>query len=300
MIKMNREDLIVLNDLVRVSSALSINRIKNYVIQVSKKENALIVENYQETGKYGVLLRKEMGTINKDEIISISDPDKLGEYLSRIADDDEVSLSVKDNIVLLKTKKDKLKLPCYDESEREIESRKRIGKSFTTKKYGDDDNQFTFYGREDPENPNPDAVCKIDLKKLKLKNISSIFEISYVTISAKNGKFSIGAKEKKITEIERTIKKEEKDAMDVEGECEIQIQDIDCINMLASYDGMTIVEMKEGFPLVLKKKLPKNRIGINYIISITEDIIEDEEVEDEVVVEEVEDDEDEDEDEEET
>ena len=70
--------------------------------------------------------------------------------------------------------------------------------------------------------------------------------------------------------------------MEIEGECEIRIQDIDCINMLTSYDGMTIVEMKEGFPLVLKKKLPKNRIGINYIVSITEDITEDEEeVEDE-------------------
>ncbi len=39
---------------------------------------------------------------------------------------------------------------------------------------------------------------------------------------------------------------------------------------------MIIVEMKEGFPYVLKKKFPKNRIGINYIVSITEKITEDE------------------------
>jgi len=279
MIKINTNDLITLNNLVQVSSAIKLNRIDSYVLEVNKEEKALFVEKYQETGRYGVLLRKELSGIRKDELIPISDAEKLGEYLSKIVDDEEVKISIKDNVVIFEHQNGSLKMSSYEESEGDIESRKKIRKAFETVKYGDDDNTLTYYALENEEDPNPDAVCKIDLNRLKLKNISNVFKkITHFTLKAKDGKFHIHGKEQnKITEVERTIEKGEKDAMNVEGESEILLQDIDCITMLAQYDGMTIIEMKPAFPLVLKKKLPENRIGMSYIVSIMEETEEEEE-----------------------
>lgn len=279
-ITIKRNDLIVLNDLVQVSSAISASRIDRYVIQANKEEKAIIVEKYQNAGRFGVLLRKELAGIRKDDLIPISDAKKLGEYLNIIADDEDIKISIDKNIVLFEHDTGKLKLASYEEDEREVESRERIRGAFETLNYGNDDNKLTYYKKEDESDPDPDAICKLDLKRLKLKSISSVFKkISYVTLKANDGKFYINAKEGKVTEVERTIEKGEKDAMSIEGDCEILLQDLDCINMLAQFDGTTIIEMKPLFPLVLKKKLPDNRIGINYIVSLTEIVEEQEEEE---------------------
>ena len=283
-VKLKVRDLIVLNNLARVSTALSINRVKNYIIQVSKEENALIIEKYQEEGKYGVLIRKEMNNIPENAIISIADPDQLDKMLKLYDKNEVLELYTKKmkgynyKRLYIKNGNDIIETACHEETDREMEARKRVGKSFATKKYGEDDNLFAFYRRENPEDPNPDAVCNINLKKLNLKKLLTAFDCKYVELGAKEDYFYLKIKEKKVTNIVRTIKKEDKDDLtSIKGECEIQIQDIDCINMLASFNGMTMIEMKERFPLVLKKKLPVNRIGVNYIISITEDEEEEEE-----------------------
>lgn len=272
MIKMNTVDLIALNELVQISTALKMDRINKYVLQLKEKEKTIIVEIYQQSGKFGVLLRKDIEGIEEDEIIPIVDAFKLGEWLTKIVDSKKIKISVKKNTVLFETKKDKLKLPFFEETDKEIASRNKIRSSFKTLKYGEENNNLVYYKLEDPEDPDPDAICKVDLKKLKLKNISNIFEINYVTLKAGNGKFSIVGKEKTGIEIEKTIFKEQKDAMSVKGKCEILLQDIDCITMLSKFGGMTIIKMKQAFPLVLIKKLPENRIGVNYLISIMEDM----------------------------
>lgn len=282
MITIKRNDLIILNDLVQVSSAPKNNRIDSYIMEINKEENAIFVERYQSTGRFGVLLRKEITGVKKDDLIPISDADKLGEYLSKIVDDEDIKVSIKDNIVLFEHENGSLKLASYEEPDQEKEAREKLKRAFEKVKYGDDDNLLTYYKNEDENDPNPDAVCKIDLKRLKLKNFSSIFNITYVKLKVKDGIFYINAKEEKTTEAERKVQKGEKDATNIEGESEILLQDLDCINMLAQFDGMTTIEIKGAFPLVLKKKLPENRIGINYIVSIMQ-TVEEEEPEEKVV-----------------
>lgn len=284
--EMNKKDLIAINKLVQVATADSDNKIEKYIIELNKEKKALFVEIFQPSGKFAVCLRKPMEDIVEDELIPIVDSIEFGEILTKIIDGDTVDISIKNNKVLIKASKDNIdnsiELPYFEEDDEEKQSRENIKTAFKTRKYGEKGNILTFYGRANKEDPKPDAECKIDLKKLNIKNITTIFDKGAIEISAKKGKFYLtvgGGKKKQSKNITRTIKKgETKDPMNIKGECTILLQDTNCFSMLANYSGLVHIDMKENFPLVLKKKIPEHRIGICYLISLLEEEEEIEEV----------------------
>ena len=283
--EMNKNDLIEINRLVQVSTADSENKIIKYVIELNKEEKALFVEIFQPSGKFAVCLRKEMEDIIEDALIPIVDSVEFGEILSKIIEGDTVDISIKNNKVLIKSSKDNIdnsiELPYFEEDDEEKQSRENVKTAFKTRKYGEKGNILTFYKRQNEEDAKPDAECKIDLKKLNIKNIANIFDKGAIEIGAKKGKFYItvgGGKQKQTKNIRRTIKKgETKDPMNVKGNCAVLLQDINCFSLLAGYSGLVHIDMKKDFPLVLKKKIPEHRIGISYLISLLEEIEETEE-----------------------
>ena len=285
MLKMNKKDLIAINKLVQVSTADNENKIIKYIIELNKEEKALFVDIFQPSGKFAVCLRKTMEDITEDELIPIVDSVEFGEILSKVIEGDEVDISVKNNKVLIKASKDTIddyiELPFFEEDDEEKQSRENVKTAFKTRKYGDKTNILTFYGRANEEDPKPDAECKLDLKKLNIKNIVSVFNKGAIEIGAKKGKFYLtvgGGKQKQTKNITRTVKKgETKDPMNIKGECTVLIQDTNCLSLLASYSGLVNIDMKKNFPLVLKKKIPEHRIGICYLISLLEEIEEIEE-----------------------
>jgi len=285
--KMNKKDLIAINNLVQVSTASSDDKIIKYVIEVNKEEKALFVEIFQPAGKYAVCLRKEMENITKDELIPIVDSVEFDLILTKVIEGNEVDLSVKDNKVLIKSSKDNvdnyIELPYFEEDDEEKQSRENVKTAFKTRKYGSANNILTFYARANKEDPKPDAICKIDLKKLNIKNIVEVFDKGAIEIGAKKGKFYLtigGGKQKLGKNITRTIKKreekdpEEKDPMNIKGECTVLIQDTSCFSLLSGFSGFVNIDMKEDFPLVIKKKISEHRIGICYLISLLEEIEE--------------------------
>lgn len=282
---MNKKALIAINKLVQVSTADNENKIIKYVIELNKEEKALFVEIFQPSGKFAVCLRKSMEDIVEDELIPIVDSIEFGEILSKIIEDDEVDLLVKNGKVLIKSSNDNIKddieLPYFEEEDEEKQSRENVKTAFKTRKYGDKTNILTFYERNNKEDPKPDAECKIDLKKLNIKNIATIFDKGAIEVGAKKGKFYLtvgGGKQKQTKNITRTIKKgETNDPMNVKGNCAVLLQDVNCFSLLAGYSGLVNIEMKKDFPLVLKKKIPEHRIGICYLISLLEEIEEIEE-----------------------
>jgi len=279
---MNKKDLIAINQLVQVAAAGKDDKIIKYIIELNEEEKALFVEIFQPSGKFAVCLRKEMEDITEDELIPIVDSIEFNEILTKIIEGDEVDLSIKNNKVLIKSSKneinDTIELPYFEEDDEEIQSRKNVKTAFKSRKYGAVNNILTFYGRANKEDPKPDATCKIDLKKLNIKNIATVFNKGAVEIGAKKGKFYLtigGGKQKQSKNITRTIKKgESKDPMNVKGECTILLQNTSCFSSLAGYSGLVNIDMKEGFPLVLKKKIAEHRIGICYMISLLEEIEE--------------------------
>jgi len=279
---MNKKDLIAINQLVQVAAAGKDDKIIKYIIELNEEEKALFVEIFQPSGKFAVCLRKEMEDITEDELIPIVDSIEFNEILTKIIEGDEVDLSIKNNKVLIKSSKneinDTIELPYFEEDDEEIQSRKNVKTAFKSRKYGAVNNILTFYGRANKEDPKPDATCKIDLKKLNIKNIATVFNKGAVEIGAKKGKFYLtigGGKQKQSKNITRTIKKgESKDPMNVKGECTILLQNTSCFSSLAGYSGLVNIDMKENFPLVLKKKIAEHRIGICYMISLLEEIEE--------------------------
>ncbi len=280
--KMNKKDLIAINNLVQVSTASSDDKIIKYVIEVNKEEKALFVEIFQPAGKYAVCLRKEMENITKDELIPIVDSVEFDLILTKVIEGNEVDLSVKDNKVLIKSSKDNIQnnieLPYFEEDDEEKQSGENVKTAFKTRKYGNANNILTFYERADKEDPKPDAVCKIDLKRLNIKNITTVFDKGAIEIGAKKGIFYLtigGGKQKQSKNITRTIKKQEsKDPMSIKGECTVLLQDTSCFSLLSDFSGLANIEIKKDFPLVLKKKIPEHRIGVCYLISLLEEIEE--------------------------
>jgi len=279
---MNKKDLITINNLVRVSTASTDDKIIKYIIELNKEEKSLFVDIFQPSGKFAVCLRKEIDNITKDELIPIVDSEELNEILTKIIEGDEIDLFVKDNKVIIKSSKDNtndnIELPFYEENDEEKLSRENVKTAFKTRKYGNINNILTFYGRANKEDPKPDSVCKIDLKRLNIKNIATVFDKGAIEISTNKGIFYItvgGGKQKQNKNITRTIKKREsKDPMTIKGECTALLQDINCFSLLSGFSGLVHIDMKEDFPLVLKKKIPEHRIGICYLISLLEDIVE--------------------------
>lgn len=284
---MNKKDLIAINNLVRIATAPSEDKIEKYVIELNKEEKALFVEIFQSSGKFAVCLRKEMNNIAKDELIPINDSTEFDNILTKIIVGDKVNISIKDNKVLIKSSDDNIEddinLPYFEEDDNEKSSRENVKTAFKSRKYGNANNILTFYEIENKEDPKADAICKIDIKKLNIKNIADVFDEGAIEIGAKEGIFyiTIGAgKQKQDKNITRTIKKANtEDPMNIKGECTVLLQDINCFSLLSSYSGLVNIEMKEDFPLVLKKKIPEHKIGICYLISLLEEIEEVEEVE---------------------
>jgi len=276
--EMNKKDLITINNLVRVSTASGDDKIEKYIIELNKEEKALFVEIFQPSGKFAVCLRKEMEDIVKDELIPIVDSGELNEILTKIIEGDDIDLSVKNNKVLIKSSKDNIddniELPYYEETKDEKESREMVKKSFKTRKYGNVNNILTFYGIANKEDPKPDAVCKVDLKRLNIKNIATVFNKGAIEVGTKKGTFYItvgGGTQKQSKNIKRTIKKgETKDPMNIKGESTALLQDINCFSLLSGFSGLVHIDMKEDFPFVLKKKIAEHRIGICYLISLLE------------------------------
>jgi len=298
--EMNKKDLIAINKLVQVATADSDDKIMKYIIELNKAEKALFVEIFQPSGKFAVCLRKDMDDIVEDGLIPILDSKEFDDILTKIIDGDKVDISVKDNKVLIKASKDTInndiELPFFEEEEDEKQSRENVKTAFKTRKYGNANNILTFYKKaileknedikpEDikPEDIKPDATCKLDIKKLNIKNITDIFDKGAIELSAKKGKFYLtvgGGKQKQAKNIRRTIKKgetkdgETKDPMNIKGECTVLIKDANCFSLLSTFSGLVNIDMKKDFPLVLKKKIPEHKIGICYLISLLEDIEE--------------------------
>jgi len=284
---MNKKDLIAINHLVQVSTAGKDDKIIKYIIELNAEEKALFVEVFQPSGKFAVCLRKEMEDITEDELIPIVDSIEFDDILTKIIEGDEIDLSVKNNKVLIKSSKDNvddyIELPYFEEDDEEKQSRENVKTAFKTRKYGTRNNILTFYERANKEDPKADATCKIDLKKLNIKNIATVFNKGAIEIGAKKGKFYItvgGGKQKQSKNITRTIKKREtkdpetKDPMNIKGMCTVLLQDTSCFSLLSSYSGLVNIDMKKDFPLVLKKKIAEHRIGVCYLISLLEEIEE--------------------------
>ena len=280
--EMNKKDLIAINKLVRIPTASTEDRIEKYVIELNKEEKALFVEIFQPSGKFAVCLRKEMDNITEDELIPINDSENFDNILTKVIEGDKVDISVENNKVLIKSSDnnidDDIELPYFEEEKEEAGSRENVKTAFKNRKYGNSNNILSFYERANKEDPNADATCKIDLKKLNIKNIADVFDEGAIEIGAKKGTFylTVGAgKQKKSKNIRRTIKKGEikdKDPMNIKGECSVLLQDTNCFSLLSSYSGFVSIDMKENFPLVLKKKIPEHRIGICYLISLLEEV----------------------------
>ena len=286
--EMNKKDLIAINNLVRVSTANSEDKIIKYVIELNAEEKALFVEIFQPSGKFAVCLRKDNITgITKDELIPIVDSKEFDDILTKVINSEEIDLFVKNNKVHIKASKDNIdnaiELPFFEEDDEEKEARENVRTAFKTRKYGIKSNILTFYEKANEEDPKPDAVCKIDLKKLNIKNLAEVFDKGAIEISAKKGKFLLaigGGKQKQKKNIIRTIKKDvgKKDPMSIKGECTVLLKDTSCFSLLAGYSGLVYVEMKKDFPLVLKKQIPEHRIGVCYLISLLEEIEDIEEI----------------------
>lgn len=275
-LKVNKADLVLINNLIQVSSATKENRIPNYILEFNKELGSIFVEIYQPLGRYAVCLRKEMDGITKNELIPISNSVEFGEILSKVIESEVIDLSVKDNKVIIKTPKSKnmqddITLPYYEEDEDELSARNNLKEAFYSRDYGDPDNTLTFYERSDPEDKEPSSVCKIDLQKLNIKNITEVFE-GQVEISTKNKTFFLKVGGKKAKTIKRTIKKENKeDQMNITGECTVLLQEMSCFTMLSKFSGFVQIDLKKEYPLVLKKKFPDKKLGLCYLISMLEE-----------------------------
>lgn len=264
--KMKRNDLIVINNLVRAGIEDYCEGIDKYIIEFNKKEKALFVEQFDPNGVYAILLRKEMENITKDELIPINNIKYFGNMLSKIIKDDEIDLFVEDNVVIIKTSKGDIKMICFEEDDDEKESREIVKNVFKTRKYGNANNIVTFYERINKDDPNPDARCEIDLEKLG-KEIF-VYDEETKEIGAFKDTFYIRINNDDYCSIIR--KEDDKDLMNIIGECTIFIDDIDCLLSLSIFSGFVNIHMKKKFPLVIIKEIPEHKIGVNYIISIKE------------------------------
>lgn len=275
-IKLKVMDLIAINNLVRVYTASSDDRIKKYIIEADKEEQALFVEIFQPDGKFAVCLRKEMEDIPEDILIPIEDSEYLNKILKLYNKNDVLRLYVNEKKVIIKSNHDIIKFPYFEEDDDEKQSRENVKIAFKTRKYGSINNILTFYGRANKEDPEPDATCKIDIKKLDIKKITSIFDMGAIEVGVIKNIFYLtigGGKQKLSTSILRVITEgKTKDPTTISGKCSVLLQDISCFSLLASYSGFVNIDMKEDFPLVIKKEIEKHRIGVCYLMSLLEEM----------------------------
>lgn len=261
--KIKVKDLLLINNLVQVSTNTQENRIKKYIIDVVKEDNSLYVEAVHNTGNFSVFLRKEMENITKDEQINIADGDTFSEILQLIKDEEINIVMTKDAV---KIDKDDITLATYEPNKDDINSKNSLLEFFKDRKYGSVDNEFRYY-EEDKEKPTYDAKCNIDLSKLNAGKIRKIFSDDIINIKVQKGTFFF--KTGKINSINRKIKKKgAEDLTKITGDCEINISDLGCLNILSNYKGFTVIELKKEYPMVIKKELEDEKIGVNYVVSI--------------------------------
>jgi len=261
--KIKVKDLLLINNLVQVSTNTSDNKIKKYIIEVVKEDNCLYVEAVHESGIFSVFLRKEMDDIEKDEKINIADSIILSDILKNIITDEEINISMTKDAV--KIDKDDITLSTYEPKKEEIEYKEQLLNIFETRKYGAVDNKCKIF-EDDKEKPKYDAKCKIDLSRLNASKIRNIFSDDIINIKIQKG--TLFFKTGKVNSINRKIKKKgNEDPTKITGSCEINLSDLGCLNMLTSYKGFTVLEFKKEYPMVVKKELEEEKIGINYVVS---------------------------------
>ena len=274
LINFETEKLKMINDLARISTAVSEDQISRYIMELKAEEQCIYIEQHSKNGNVSVSMKIEDTSIKEDAEIPIYDTKEFKEILD-IIDDDVIDIRVEKKKLVIETSKDVINLPIYERTNEEIESIESLKSLFTSRDFGD--KKCCFIGHIDKETnkPKPDATVKIDLNSIKLKKIRNTFKKGLINVVVKDKTFliSIGTgKRNENKNITRAISKiDNKDPMNVKGACSIYLQDINIFHLLSSYEGYTHIDMKKNIPILMKRIFTKERIGVCYIISIREE-----------------------------
>jgi hypothetical protein len=274
LINFETKKLKMINDLARISTAVLEDQINKYTMELNAEEQCIYIEQHSRNGNVSVSMKIDDTSIKEDAEIPIYDTNEFKEILN-IIDDDLIDIRVEKKKVIIETSKDIINLPSYERTNEEIESIESLKSLFTSRDFGNKKCYFIGHIDKETNKPKPDATVKIDLNSINLKKIRSVFNKGLINIIVKDNTFliSIGTgKRKQNKNITKTIsKKDNKDPMFAKGECSIYLQDINCFNLLSSYEGYTHIDMKKNIPILIKRIFTKERIGVCYIVSIREE-----------------------------
>jgi hypothetical protein len=266
----SKKKISLINDLVSVSKATSENRIKKYVLDINKEDSCCYVEMYQKNGKYSVCLRAELEDVERDEKIPIADVEYFEDVLS-IIDDEVIDLQVVDNKVEIVTTGNTSKMPTFEFSDNEKKALKNLrSKTFMSRNYGLLKNKLKYSEKKDHDNDNPDSIIKTEIKRLKLKKLMKLVS-GPVRITTKEDMMLVSVGVKKNSQYENTISIQnngEKDDTYIKGSSTAYLMDIDCLEQVGALGGYAYIELKEKAPLILKKKLEDEGIGVNYMVTL--------------------------------
>jgi len=252
--KINVKEMSLINDLVQVNSTKDENKIKNYIIEVSKEDGCLYVEEYQPQGLFAVCIKKPLDKVEKNEKIPISDPKKFKEILKLIDGKEEIELKCVNNKV--KISKYKMEMPTYVQHEDEINANNNLRETFENRDYGDPENKLVGIGEESGKEK-PDATCDIDLSKINAKKTREIFSDGVVNLKIEKNKLHFVVEGKSGYKIDKDIQCE------TSGVASVFIDTMDCFSMLT---GDVRIEFRENLPLVIKKK--DEKISMCYLLSL--------------------------------
>lgn len=264
----------MINDLARIATATQSDKIDKYIMELSAKDKCIYIEQYNSSTSISVSMKIDDPDIKEDAEIPIYDTDEFNDILELI-DDDKIDISKENNEIKIITTKDNIKLPIYERTSKEQTGINSLKSLFTNRNYGNEKCYFIGHIDEKTKKPIYEATAKVDLNSINLKKIRKIFNTGLINVIVKDGNFiiSIGTgKREQDKSITRVIsKKDTKDPMKTKGNCSMLIKDINCFNLLAGYEGYTLIDMKKDVPLVVKRVFSKERIGVCYIVSIREE-----------------------------
>ena len=273
LINFETKRLKMINDLARISTAVLEDQINKYIMELNAEEQCIYIEQHSKNGSVSVNMKINDTSIKEDAEIPIYDTEEFKKILD-IIDDNMIDIRVEKKKIIIETSKDIINLPIYERTNEEIESIESLKTLFTSRKFGNKNCYFIGHIDEKTNKPKPDAIIKIDLNSINLKKIRNVFNKGLINVVVKNNSFiiSIGTgKRKEGKNITRAIsKKDNKDPMNIKGECSIFLQDINCFHLLSSYEGYTHIDMKKNTPILIKRTFTKERIGVCYIVSIRE------------------------------
>lgn len=274
LINFETKKLKMINDLVRISTAVLEDQINRYIMELNAEEQCIYIEQHSKNGSVSVSMKIDDTSIKEDAEIPIYDTKEFKEILD-VIDDDKLDIRVEKKKVIIETSTDLINLPIYQRTNEEIVSIESLKSLFTSRDFGSKKCYFIGHIDKETNKPKPDATIKIDLKSINLKKIRNAFNKGLINITVKDNTFliSIGTgKRKEGKNITRAIsKKDNKDPMNVKGTCSIYLQDINCFHLLSSYEGYTHIDIKNGIPILIKRTFTKERIGVCYIVSIREE-----------------------------